>query len=325
MDFSEKLSALRTAAQRQRGLRLSSDLRHALNDIAGLSDIDDAAIARLIADLDSPAGAGFLAVWLGARVEIGGDPDRTGRPIAEAFLKWSRTIETGPADAADDGRGDLRRPDSGTVTGLQLLGQALVTHLARSAHLRRWFAETEGICSELQRVEAHSIGAFWLLELLRQRSGKIVVLNVRHGIGIVVRYNNIATCFHLFTLLQGALADVMPDSQKVSTQLLDIARGTKQGTGSDTAWWHYGQAGAAEPDLAASVWGEAGPDSISSVDGQQVMLLWPPVLQSRSWDTTFFSPILEASLPSVEVLEVLSSADVEAWRGRVGLDPTSGL
>jgi hypothetical protein len=217
------------------------------------------------------------------------------------------------------------QPDEETIAGLQLLGQALVAHLARSPQLRRWLAETDGIHSELSRVEPYSIGAVWVLELLRQRSGKIVVLNVRHRIGAVVRYNNIATCFHLFTLLQGALAEVMPDARKASGHLLDIARGKTQGTGNDTAWWHYGPAGATSPNLAASVWGEAGPDSISSVNGQQVLLLWPPLLQSRTWDTGFFSPILEASLPDVEVLEVMSSTDVDALWLRLGLDPTSGL
>jgi hypothetical protein len=36
-------------------------------------------------------------------------------------------------------------------------------------------------------------------------------------------------------------------------------------------------------------------------------------------------PILEASVPDVEVLEVLSSADVDAWWLRLDLNPTSGL
>jgi hypothetical protein len=325
LEFSRKLSAIKTAAERQRGTTFSGDLIDALNDVAA-PDVDDTSIANLIVDVGSPTGAGLVAVWLGAGVEGGRDPDRTGRPIAEAFLKWSRTIATGPDDAAaNDVDRDSPQPDEETIAGLQLLGQALVAHLARSPQLRRWLTETDGIHSELSRVKPYSIGAVWVLELSRQRSGKIVVLNVRHRIGVVVRYNNIATCFHLFTLLQGALAGVMPDTGEVSAQLLDIARGKSQGTGNDTAWWHYGPASATSPSLGASVWGEAGPDCISSVNGQQVLLLWPPLLQSRTWDTGFFSPILEASLPDVEVLEVLSSADVDAWWLRLGLDPTSGL
>lgn len=253
-DSSRKLSAIKTAAERQRGTTFGQDLIEALNDVAA-PDVDDIAIANLIVDIASPTGAGLVAVWLGAGVEGGRDPDRTGRPIAEAFLKWSRTIATGPDDAAaNDADRDGPQPDEETIAGLQLLGQALVAHLARSPQLRRWFNETDGIRSELSRVEPYSIGAVWVLELLRQRSGKIVVLNVRHKIGVVVRYNNIATCFHLFTLLQGALAGVMPDAGKVSRHLLDIAHGKSQGTGNDTAWWHYGPASATSPSLAASVW-----------------------------------------------------------------------
>lgn len=326
LDFSRKLAALRTAAERQRGLTPRRDLIDALNDIAALADLDDTAITGLIAEAGSPTGAGFLAVWLGARVEHGRDPDRTGQPIVDAFLKWSGTIATAPADAeGDDAGGEAPPPDDETSAGLRLLGQALVAHLARSPQLRRWCAETDRVYQEFQRVEPLSIGAVWVLELLRQRSGRLVVLNVRHRVGVVVRYSNIATCFHLFTLLQGALAGVMPDARKASPQLLDIARGKSRDEGQDAAWWHYGQAGAASPHLGSSVWGEAGPDSISSIDGRQVMLLWPPLLQSRTWDTGFFSPVLEACLPSVEVIEVLSAGDVEAWWRRLGLDLTSGL
>jgi len=327
-DFSQKFSALKAAAQRQRGSSPSGDLRRALNDLAVLSDIDDMVIADLVAELSSPTGAGFLAVWLGARVEGGRDPDRTGRPIAEAFLKWSRTIGTRTDHEADGDGGAVDNPHQGddeTIAGMQLLGQALVAHLARSPGLRRWFVETDEIYGELRRVQQHSIGAAWMLELLRQRSGKLVVLNVRHKIGVVVLYSNIATCFHLFTLLQGALAEVMPDAQKVSKHVIDIARGAQPGMAQDTAWWHYGQAHAAEPSLAASVWGEAGPESISTVDGRQVLLLWPPILQSRSWDAGFFSPILEATPPGVAVMEVLSSSQVEAWQARLGLAPTASF
>jgi hypothetical protein len=135
----------------------------------------------------------------------------------------------------------------------------------------------------------------------------------------VVRYSNITNCFHLFTLLQGALAGVMPDAQEVNADLLDMARGKSHGKGHDHAWWHYGQASSATPHLGSSVWGEAGPDSIGSVDGQQVLLLWPPILQSRGWDASFFTPILEQSPPSLEVIKVLSAADADAWWQRLGL------
>jgi hypothetical protein len=324
-DFGSKLAALKAAAGRQRGLTPGGGLIQALNDIARHPDIDHEAIVRLIVETGSPTGAGFLATWYGAGVESGRDPGLTCRPITDAFLKWSRTIAT-PADgAASENAGNVPPPgeetiDQETIDGLQWLGQALVAHLTRSAELRCWFMEADGICSELERLEPYSIGAVWVLQLLRQRSGTIVVLNVMQRTGAVIRYGNIANCFHLFTLLQGALAGVMPDAQEVNGELLDMARGKGPVVkGHDHAWWHYGQACSVTPDLGSSVWGEAAPDSIASVDGQQVMLLWPPILQSRGWDTGFFAPILEASPPGVEVIEVLSAADADAWRQRLGL------
>ena len=61
------------------------------------------------------------------------------------------------------------------------------------------------------------------------------------------------------------------------------------------------------------------PSGIASIDGTQVLLLWPPVLQSRSWNSGFFVPILEASLPDVEVLEVLPEEAVNTWWARLNL------
>ena len=168
-------------------------------------------------------------------------------------------------------------------------------------------------------MEHLSTGAVWVLQLLRQRSGQLVVLNIANKKGVVVCYENISNCFHLFTLLQAALGPVMPDARTVSEHLLDIARGESEENGHDEAWWHYGQAYVPEPTVAASVWGELGPDSISSIDGWQVLLLWPPILPSRSWDTSFFLPILHARPPKVEVMEVLSPSDVEAWWVRLAL------
>jgi hypothetical protein len=51
------------------------------------------AIADMLPKLNSPTGAGLLAIWLGAAVERGEDPERTCHPIIETFLRWSRTVE----------------------------------------------------------------------------------------------------------------------------------------------------------------------------------------------------------------------------------------
>jgi hypothetical protein len=60
-------------------------------------------------------------------------------------------------------------------------------------------------------------------------------------------------------------------------------------------------------------------DGIDSFDGSQVLLLWPPVLGSRTWDGGFFSPILFATLPKVNVIRTMFATEVETWWERLDL------
>lgn len=273
-NFDECFAALKNAANRQCGPEPSPDLRRALNAFATLTKGERqaamTAVADMLAELTSPTGAGVLALWLGAAVEGGRDPELSCRPIVETFLRWSRTVETAPEPGGDDEDfEDDPEPDEETIAGLQKLGQSLVAHLSRASGLRKWLAETGEIYREFERVEHLSYGATWVIQLLRQRSGELVVLNVAQKKGVLARYENIANCFHLFTLLQGALIGVMPDARDTPEKLLSFARGnpTNEDVGSDSAWWHFGQGNVAEPDIAASIWGEGGPDEISRIDG----------------------------------------------------------
>lgn len=331
-DYDETLARLTSIAQRQRGPGLGGELRKALDDFTRYADDHPEKTARdaasMLAALDSPTGAGYLAIWLGAGVENGQDPELTCGPIVETFLRWSRTVETAPeAEAGEDNEADdpeAPEPDEETISGLQLLGQALVAHLARAPKERRRLAQTPEIRGEFERIEHLSYGATWVMHLLRQCSGELVVLNAAHRKGAIVHYKNISNCFHLFTLLQGAVADIMPDAQQPPEDVLAIARGEASGAGHDHAWWHYGQGDCPKAEMGASIWGEGAPDSIARIDGVQVILLWPPLLGSRSWDSGFFSPVLEASLPSVEVARELSADELAAWRARLGLPDSLG-
>src|SRR5262245_7129722 len=181
--FSEAFEAVKQAAERQRVQEWSGDLRNALAQFSKLPDCDPVAVADALSGISSPAGAGCLAVWLGACVENGRDPDQTCRQIVETFLKWSRTVETLPeeeeAETEDDQAEERHEPtpDPETIVGMQFLGQALVAHLARSQKMRGWAAGTEEIYREFQRVEHLSYGAAWVMALLNQQSGTLVVLN----------------------------------------------------------------------------------------------------------------------------------------------------
>jgi hypothetical protein len=246
-------------------------------------------------------------------VENGAAPEPSCQSVIDTFMKWSRTVEIPP-----DGK-DAEGPAAETIAGLQLLGQALVAHIGRLPKIRDWMRDTGEIRDEFERVADVSIGAAWVMQLLTHCSGQLVVLNTTEKIGVLVRYANISNCFHLFTLLQAAVAGVMPGVRSVDSRLYEIARGRQQGECSDKALWHYGQPTVPSAALPATVWGEMPPSGIASIDGRQILLLWPPVLAARSWDSGFFSPVMAACLPEVEVLKSLSNDEVDAWWTRLGL------
>ncbi|MEN9361601.1 MAG: hypothetical protein RL095_3136 [Verrucomicrobiota bacterium] len=304
-----------------RGRELTPALREALNEFVLLEGPDasekTARICGMLADVTSASGAGILATWLGAGVERGADPSPQVRPLLDCFLRFARQVKPSELDSEEDLDDDLS-------VGLELLGQGLVAHLSRDEQCLRIVRVDLEAVAELERVEAYSVGPMWVLELIRKVSGSLIVLHGTQPIGARVEYRNISNCFHLFTLLQAALVKTMPDAGKLSQQALAVARGESLEPCSDQAWWHYGQPLSGTPDLSTMVYGEQSPQDIGSIDGQQVLLIWPQTLKSRSWDAGFFGPVLLAAPAEVKLIEPLTAAEVAKWRLRIGL-PSSKI
>jgi hypothetical protein len=57
---------------------------------------------------------------------------------------------------------------------------------------------------------------------------------------------------------------------------------------------------------------------IPVVDGSQVLLAWPPILKSRTWDAGFFGPHLEAMRADAVLDRELSAAESQAWLENLG-------
>lgn len=292
-------------------------LRDAINVLFDLDDSERREIVRDIGrgiiELESPVGAGLLAVWFGGGVEQGRDPTPTTPILLETLLAWCRRVET-----TEDGEpiGELSEAIS---TGTELLGQGLVAHLTRARELRDEYAQNAEILEELDRVDHLLVGPTWVLEVLLRRSGELVVIHATEHVGVRVRYEEIGNCFHLFTLLQGAAASFLPGAETPDPRVLAAARGEPSGELSDSAWWHYGQAFANEPDLTSMVFGEASPDSLEVIEGERVMLVWPPVMDGRSWSDGFFGPPIASSQPAVRVLGELSPTEIATWVERLSL------
>lgn len=322
-ELREAVDAVLRAASAQREEAYSESFRDALNHLVGLPVEYRPQMREMLTQalptIDSPIGAGLMAVWFGSGVESGADPEPTTIPILRTMIRWTQQIMTAPEDSEREDP----EPDPEIIAGVQFLGQALVAHLGHSKSLREQIAAKPDVVREFERVAHLAVGATWVSELLRQQSGNLIVLHGEQPVGALVHYENLTNCFHLFTLLQGELAEFMPGAKQVQSDVLAVARGDMFEDVNDSAWWHFGQPDSPQPNVSSSIWGEGSLDSIRCVDEQQVAILWPPQLGSRGWSGGFFGPYLQASPPSVTLLRQLDDEEVQQWREKLRLPPNS--
>ena len=307
------------AANAESGDNWSDAIRRTLSSLGEvpgeLHDELRTRIAEGLPELSSAPGAGALAIWLGSQVEGGAPAEHSAAPILRALLKWSRTIET----VDEESEVEPSEPDEETLIGMSRLGQGLVAHLSRSPDTRAAAFQDVETVLELSRTQHVSVGALWVVSLLQQCSGELIVLHATQKKGVRVVYRNIGNCFHLFSLLQGALAGTMPGARSPSAKVLQVASGKQSWEATDEAWWHYGRPDSSEANLGSSIFGEQSPSEIPRIAGSQIILLWPPILKNRSWDSGFFGPVIAASLPSVELSGTLSDEEDASWRIKLNL------
>lgn len=323
MTLTEIVRTVLDAAGRYTEKKEDRALPDALNAVVNFdSDERDeirTRIAESLHEITSPTGVGLIAIWLGAAIENEGDPKVSGKFVISSIIDWSKQVPDLPEDDEQGDDSKLPKVDSDLVRGLEMLGQSAVAHLSRDDGLLTSLRCDEEAHKVLTVAENWSPGPMWVMEIVRQRSGEMIVLHGVEKKGFNVRYENLSNCFHLFTLLQGALGNKMPGGRKAAERALAVALGDEYEKVHDQAWWHFGQGTSASPELATMVFGEATLESIEKVDGVQVLLLWPPILESRSWDGGFFSPYLAAAPPSVRIVAELDNMEIEKWRKRLKL------
>jgi len=299
-------------------------LRQATSELLSRAEEDGALLVAAASALSSlaPAAASWLAITLGAAVERGGDSGQTAPAVLDLLRSWLPRLPTlGPDENENEEDRPEPTPEQATLLdALPLLCQSAVAHLARTPTLRAELAQDEQLLERLEELEAFSHGALWLSELLRRASGPLIVLHSHSGAGFRLRYENVASCFHLFSLIQTALGDRVAGGRAPDPAIVEAARGRSNEQLSDEAWWHYGDPRSSTADIGASIWGEAMVRSIPYVDEVQVVLLWPPLLGSRSWDSGFFGPALEAAAPDVVVEQELSPEACRALFIQLGVE-----
>jgi hypothetical protein len=275
--------------------------------------------AASLAELPPP-GAACLAVTLGTLAERDGTATATGPLLLDQFRAWLRVL---PARGQQDAEAPMSEPTAEQGALLEVfpeLCQSVVAHVARMPAERRALGEDQDLLDRLEELEEYGPGATWVREALLKTSGTIVALYPQSEKAVRLKYENVSNCFHLFSLLQAAIGRRLPSGRTPDPRLVAVAKGITSASLSDEAWWHYGHARSVTPDISASIWGEASPRSIPMFDDVQVLLLWPPLLSSRSWDSGFFQPHLEALPADVRLESELSTGDARSWLDRLGVD-----
>ena len=205
------------------------------------------------------------------------------------------------------------------IGALPRLCQSVVTHLARLPATRARLQNDDALVERLAAVGHWSFGLAWVEEALRRRSGYVTLLHVPTQRGLRMRYENISTCFHLFSLLQIAIGEDLPGGRVADAEVARVARGEDYVEVRDQAWWHFGSPRCKTPELMGSIWGETSPVAIPAVNGEQIILLWPPIFQSKTWSSGFFGGHLQALPAQVVIEETLSPEVCRQWLSTLGI------
>lgn len=264
--------------------------------------------------------AAILAVLIGAVTENNQKVAIASLGIVSLFLNWLNKLPT-PLIKEDE-EVELPALDSeqqDIVENLPNLCRSLVSHLARDPKQRQRFS-TEENRSRVSNLLDYSSALHWVLELIERQSGEILLLNPTKIEGYVVRYTNVGNCFQLFSLIQHQLGDQIHAAYTPNEDIAEAARGDCETDNiSDEAWWHYGDCHSPEPNIVASIWGEADVASIPECQGHKIILLWPKQIGSRKWDSSFFGVPLQMAPASVELIRKLSTQQTKNWLNDLGV------
>ena len=312
--INEVSSQILDEANKNKGNQPSQDFIAAFNASSDLESIEERRAVRnkilqSLSSVRSASGAGFIGIWLGGIVENGANPEPHIPDLMSHFIKLIDQLSFINSDDNDELE---KTPENEELdVGLKYLGQALVAHISRSNKYRTEISDDGEIMALFDKYSFFSVGVTWVLELLTKHSNELLVIHVEKKIGVHVRYENISNCFHLFTLFQECIVDIVPHEQSDESHHDNFSK---------VAWWHYGQASSPEACIISSVFGEMSPKGISVISGIQVMLLWSKILESRSWDDGFFHPLLDAAPASINLISVLSNEEVKGWFKKLNLE-----
>ncbi|HMK48113.1 MAG TPA: hypothetical protein VK436_15940 [Methanocella sp.] len=264
-------------------------------------------ISELIVGLEVPDAfqAGCIAATCGTLVEWGGDPTLASAAIA------ARLAKEAAAHTAD-------------CEAMRFLSIAAMAHLCRGIAMRQDARRMPELEMNLERWREQLPEARFVLQVLDLVDDlEILVLAPGQHKGFRVRLEAVSTNFHMFTLLQGALigdpAKGWLSAKAIDPKILAVATGETpcESVLKDHQRFHFynwsalRSDGALYQDLRSTIWGEGSPRDIPRHEGRPVVLVGPPLLGDRSWDSNFFANIHDALRSRAEVMAQLSMTEVD--------------
>jgi hypothetical protein len=200
--------------------------------------------------------------------------------------------------------------------------------LARGTEFRQAARADAELAARVAALREHNREAEFVAQTLDFVDGlELVVLHPAEGRGFRVELEAVHTNAHLFTLLHGSLINGghLP-GRPIGEELLGVATGEvphETLLTDDARWQFYTWRGLhadgsyAGADVSAWLFVEDSPRVIPEFEGQRVVILGPPVLGLRGWDSNFFANIHDALRSAARVVSELTPEEVADWCGRI--------
>lgn len=284
-----------------------------------------AEVAPLIRAAD-PFRGGVIALNCGTLIEMGGDAALVApHLLAEvprhlALARRAREQPAGAPAALFDADPDAAR----AAAGLRYLLLATMATICRKAEYRQALRTNPDVVSAIEFLRDGHTEADFVAQVLSYTDDlELLVLAPAEGKGFRVQCEAVATNAHLFTLLQGALiGGGHLAGDPVDADVIAVATGADPAAGVLTdharfnfVTWPGSVDNAVDTLITLPV--EVSPAAIPALDGRRILLVGPPLLGSRGWDSNFFANIHDALKSRAEVVEVLPPEQVEVWLARI--------
>ena len=269
-----------------------------------------------------PAGVAWILVTFGGLAESSETTDVTFDAVWNEFLAWLPNLpKVEEEDGEESEPPEITAEEQEWLDPFPMICQSVVSHLARSPERHAELRTDAALMERLSELRYWSHGAIWVEEALQRISGPLIVLHPESGKGFRLRFENVANCFHLFTLIQNALENKLPGARTPDPHVVAVARGQISDVAYDEAWWHYGNPHSPTPNLMASIWGEGVVDDIPIINGVRCILLWSMIMGSRGWDGNFFGPAIQSMPSDVTIEAELTKEECQEWFQQLKIDP----